>query len=380
MRKIYILLIAWVVLGLSFTSQTAFAERYAAIVVHDDTGEVLHSRGADSYRYPASITKVMTLYLLFEAIEQGKLSMDSRLKVSTKATKAPPSKVYLQRGDAIKVRDAIGLLITKSANDVALVVAEAIGKTEANFAKLMTKKARQLGMKRTTYRNASGLHHSKQRTTVRDIATLAQRMRRDFPQYYHLFKMTKYTYRGTTYRSHNRLLASYKGMEGMKTGYINASGFNLVAVAKRNNQRVITVVMGGRTSKSRNEQVSKLMDLGFSRLPNLTIVKAPLPQHLRTRKVASIATNTAVSIPNIPIKKPKILQAAINVPKVMPYQPRAATAPSSKTNRAQRDNIKKLRFTVVATSEEKAIPTPVTPVPTPFLANALKPLQFTIVE
>ena len=255
--------------------EQAFARKYSALVMDAATGEVLHSRRANDYRYPASITKVMTLYMLFDAIKQGHFDMDSRLKVSRKAAQASPSKLGLGRGTFIKVKDAIGTLITKSANDVAIVVAEALADSEKEFAKKMTRKARSIGMKRTTFRNASGLYHREQITTAHDVAVLAQKVRKNFPEFYPLFKMRSYTFRGRKYRNHNKLLDKYPGVEGMKTGFINASGFNLVAVAKRNNQRVITVVFGGRTGNSRDRQVRKLMDLGFSRLPSLSVIRAP---------------------------------------------------------------------------------------------------------
>lgn len=288
-----------VLLGCSVEAE---ARKYAAMVMDASSGEVLHSRRANDLRYPASMTKVMTLYMLFEALEHGKFTMNSKLKVSKQATRAPPSRLGLSRGSRISVKDAIGTLITKSANDVAVVVAEAVAGSEKKFAQLMTKRARGLGMSRTTFRNASGLYHRQQTTTARDIALMAQRIRQNFPQYYHLFKMRSYTYRGRKYRNHNKLLGRYPGMEGLKTGYIHASGFNLVAVAKRNNQRVITVVFGGRTGNSRDRQVRKLMDLGFSRLPNLTVMRAPhrgdVPVHQLKVKHAPERLKSALSAPS----------------------------------------------------------------------------------
>ena len=273
------------------------ARKYAALVMDASTGKILHSRQAGAKRYPASITKVMTLYMLFDAIKKGRFTMGSRLKVSRKAAKAPASKLGLRRGTTIKVKDAIGVMITKSANDVAVVVAEAISGSEKKFAAQMTKKARALGMKNTTFRNASGLHHSKQVTTARDIATLAQRVRKDFPEYYHLFKTQYYTYGKRKFRNHNHLLSSYPGLEGLKTGFINASGFNLVAVAKRNNQRVVAVIFGGKNSKSRNKRMSQLLDIGFSRLPDLRVVRTPLRRN-NTRKVQKIA----LYVPRVPLR------------------------------------------------------------------------------
>ena len=240
--------------------------RYASIVIDADSGEVLRSRNADVRRYPASLTKMMTLYLLFEAVDKGRLGLDSRLKVSKRAARQPASKLGLRAGSTIRVKDAIQSLVVKSANDIAVVVAEALGGTERAFAKKMTAKAHALGMSRTTFRNASGLPNRAQRSTARDMARLARALMRDFPHHYHYFDDQRFRYRGRVHRTPNRLLASYKGMDGIKTGYIRASGFNLVASAERKGRRVIAVVFGGKTSRSRNVHMAYLLDLGFERL------------------------------------------------------------------------------------------------------------------
>ena len=240
--------------------------RYASIVIDADTGEVLRARNADTLRYPASLTKMMTLYLLFEAIENGRLSLDSRFKVSERAARQPASKLWLKAGSTIRVEDAIKSLIVKSANDVAVVVAEALGGTEKKFATRMTEKAHALGMSRTTFRNASGLPNQAQRSTARDMGRLARALMRDFPHRYHYFDDQRFRYGGRVHRTPNRLLGNYSGMDGIKTGYIHASGFNLVASAERDGRRVIAVVFGGKTSRSRNAHVSNLLDLGFTRL------------------------------------------------------------------------------------------------------------------
>ena len=240
--------------------------RYASIVIDADTGEVLRSRNADTRRYPASLTKMMTLYLLFEALDNGRLSLDSKLKVSARAARQPASKLWVRAGSTIRVEDAIKSLIVKSANDVAVVVAEALGGTEKKFATRMTEKAHALGMSRTTFRNASGLPNKAQRSTARDMARLARALMRDFPHRYHYFDDQRFRYGGRVHRTPNRLLGNYSGMDGIKTGYIRASGFNLVASAERDGRRVIAVVFGGKTSRSRNAHVSNLLDLGFTRL------------------------------------------------------------------------------------------------------------------
>ena len=248
-----------------FAAETAQA-RYASIVVDAETGEVLRSRNADIRRYPASLTKMMTLYLLFEAIDVGRLSLDSKLKVSKRAAGQPPSKLGLRAGSTIRVEDAIKALVVKSANDIAVVVAEALGGTEVEFARKMTRKARALGMSRTSFRNASGLPNRKQRSTARDMSQLARALMRDFPHRYHYFDDSRFRYRGRVHRSPNKLLGRYRGMDGIKTGYIRASGFNLVASAERDGRRVIAVVFGGKTSRSRNNHMANLLDLGFTRI------------------------------------------------------------------------------------------------------------------
>ena len=243
--------------------------RYASIIVDAETGEVLRSRNADTRRYPASLTKMMTLYLLFEAVDNGRLSLESKLKVSKRAARQPASKLWLSAGSTIRVENAIRALIVKSANDVAVVVAEALGGTEAGFAEQMTRKANALGMSRTTFRNASGLPNRRQRSTARDMARLARALMQDFPHRYHYFDDQRFRYGSRTHRTPNRLLGDYRGLDGMKTGYIRASGFNLVSSAERDGRRIIAVVFGGRTARSRNSHMVNLLDLGFDRLAAL---------------------------------------------------------------------------------------------------------------
>lgn len=243
--------------------------RYAGIVIDAETGAILYERHADQRLYPASLTKIMTLYMTFEALERGKLRLDQKLPVSRRAAGQTPSVLGLKRGDRISVRDAILALITKSANDVATVLAEAQAKSELDFALAMTRKARELGMKRTRFRNATGLPNRRQYSTARDMARLARALIRDFPQYYKLFSTRRFTYKGRKFPNHNNLLASYKGADGIKTGYIRASGFNLVASAQRNGRRLIGVVFGGRTAKRRDAQMARLLDRGFNILPRL---------------------------------------------------------------------------------------------------------------
>lgn len=251
--------------------QQAMAAKYASIVINADTGRVMYARNADAMRYPASLTKIMTLYLLFEEIKSGRMDMDSRIGVSKLAASRSPSKLYLKPGQSISAEQAIYALVTKSANDVATAVAEAISGTERNFAKRMTRKARALGMRKTVFKNASGLPHSQQKTTARDMARLAVAMRRDFPRLYRYFSTQSFNWKGRKFGNHNKLLAHYSGTDGIKTGYINASGFNLVASVKRHGVRLIGVVFGGKSSRSRDKHMMKILDAQFKRAKPVTV-------------------------------------------------------------------------------------------------------------
>jgi len=261
------LVFVFVVVGLAAPAAHANS-KYAAIVMDYSTGEVLHSRRADVPLYPASLTKMMTLMMLFDALERGQLQINTELKVSRRAADMPASKLGLRSGSTISVGQAIQAMTVRSANDVAVVIAEALGGTESEFALLMTTRARAIGMRNTTFKNASGLPNRGQKSTARDMAKLAQRLIRHYAGYYHYFSQPSFSFGGRTYRSHNRLVKSYRGMDGLKTGYTRASGFNLASSATRNGRRVVVVVFGGRSARSRDAEVVRLMDLGFERLPN----------------------------------------------------------------------------------------------------------------
>ncbi|MGB2294281.1 MAG: D-alanyl-D-alanine carboxypeptidase family protein [Candidatus Puniceispirillum sp.] len=264
-------LLAMLSCGVILWPQHAMAAKYASIVINADTGRVMYARNADATRYPASLTKIMTLYLLFEEIKSGRMDMDSRIGVSKLAASRSPSKLYLKPGQSISAEQAIYALVTKSANDVATAVAEAISGTERNFAKRMTRKARALGMRKTVFKNASGLPHSQQKTTARDMARLAVAMRRDFPRLYRYFSTQSFNWKGRKFGNHNKLLAHYSGTDGIKTGYINASGFNLVASVKRHGVRLIGVVFGGKSSRSRDKHMMKILDAQFKRAKPVTV-------------------------------------------------------------------------------------------------------------
>ena len=304
--------LAVLALALSFLLQGQPAEarnKYAALVMNASTGEVMFARNSNSFRHPASLTKIMTLYMLFEQLEAGRLTLNSKLTVSARATRQPPSKLALRRGQKITVETAIKALVTKSANDVAVTVAEALAGTERRFAQRMTKKARALGMSRTTFRNASGLHHSKQVTTARDMAKLAIAVRRDFPQYYPYFSAKSFRYGRAVYRNHNKLLGRYTGTDGIKTGYINASGFNLVASVERNGERLIGVVFGGKSGARRDRHMKAILDKNFKRLHEIRIANLvpPLPEGRPTKDTigALVVASATAAVPK-PEEPPEI--------------------------------------------------------------------------
>ena len=246
--------------ALALAGQAHANNKYAGIVIDAKTGKTLYSYNADSLRYPASLTKMMTMYMMFEAIEDGRMKKSTRIRVSKYAASKPPSKIGIRAGRTIRADHAILALATKSANDVAAAVAEHLGGTEANFGKMMTAKARQLGMSKTTFRNASGLTARGQLSTARDMARLGIALREHFPQHYKYFSTRTFNYGKARYRNHNRLLGQVRGVDGIKTGYTRASGFNLVSSVQTNRRSIVAVVMGGRSGKSRNAQMRKLIN------------------------------------------------------------------------------------------------------------------------
>lgn len=267
--------------------------RYASIVMDADTGIILHQRYADKKLHPASLTKIMTLTMVFDALEKGELRLNDRIYISKHAASMVPSKLGLAPGSSIRVQDAIYALVTKSANDIAAAIAERLGRSESNFAYMMTRRARDFGMYNTTFRNASGLHDPKQITTARDMAKLAQTVIQQYPEYYRFFNMQSFTYQGNTYKNHNKLLGKYQGMDGMKTGYIQASGFNLVASAVRNNRRLIGVVFGGRSGATRNAHMEELLDNGFGKIHTIRVASAKAPLPGRKPGIANAMTSLA---------------------------------------------------------------------------------------
>lgn len=239
-------------------AQANVPRAYAGIVVDAKTGQVLYQDKANDLRYPASLTKVMTLYILFQELEAGRMTLSTKLNVSAHAAAAVPTKLYVQRGSTISVENAIKALVTLSANDVARVIAENISGTESKFAERMTQTARALGMSRTTYKNASGLPDSGQVTTAADQATLARAVYLHFPHYYEYFQTRSFTYGSRTYGNHNALLGQ-NGVDGIKTGYINAAGYNLMTAARANNRHIVVIGLGFNTGAARNAKVAELV-------------------------------------------------------------------------------------------------------------------------
>ena len=253
---------------IAFTASAHADERYAAMVIDARSGEVLLSDHADEARYPASLTKMMTLYLLFDAIEHGQVSMDARMTASRHAAAQPPSRLGLQcsrrRGcDTITVEQAVRGIVVQSANDVAMMVAERLGGSEDRFVAQMNARARQLGMTNTHFVNPNGLPDPHQYSSAHDLAVLSQALWRDFPQYYHYFQTAGFTYRNRYSTNHDHLLGQVEGVDGIKTGYTRASGYNLASSAERNGRRVIVVVMGGESASARDAQVSYLIEGAF---------------------------------------------------------------------------------------------------------------------
>lgn len=271
-------------------------EKYASLVMDADTGVILSSRYADSPRHPASLVKMMTLLMVFEALERGDLKLKDRIRISDHAAGMQPSKLGLKAGSTIRVEDAILALVTRSANDIAAAVGEHLGGTESRFALNMTRRAKDIGMTKTTFKNASGLPHSGQITTARDMAKLANFILHRYPQYYGYFSTRTFTYQGQTYRNHNRLMETYNGMDGFKTGYINASGFNLVASARRDGRRLIGIVFGGRTTATRNAHMADIMNAGFQQIG-------------KGGGRSGEVIHAAIAKPPVPARKPGILVA-----------------------------------------------------------------------
>lgn len=297
----------------------------AYLVIDAVTGRELISDRADELRYPASLTKLMTLYLTFAALDSGRLSLGDALPVSASAHNAQPTKMGVPLGGSVTVRDAVMGLVTRSANDAAIVLAEAQGGgSEETFARAMTQKARQLGMASTFYRNASGLPNREQVTTARDLARLASALLRDFPHYYALFSVQSYRYHGRPLENHNRMLLTYQGADGFKTGYTSASGFNLVMSATRDGRRLIGVVMGGDTAYQRDRQMADLMDRGFATAQSMNLPTWSLPRSPSTPRYA--ASQFAPGAPLTEAPRSAVASKSPPLPPVAPAAPAVTMA------------------------------------------------------
>ncbi|HZH27461.1 MAG TPA: SPOR domain-containing protein [Azospirillaceae bacterium] len=296
--------------------------RRAEFVMEAESGRVLHALNEDVLNYPASLTKMMTLYLTFDALNAGRLRLDQQIPVSAFAASMPPTKIGLPPGATIEVESAILALVTKSANDMAVVLAEAIGGTEAEFARLMTQRAHQIGMTSTTFRNASGLPDPEQKSTARDLATLGRALIYSHGRYYHYFGRTEFSYRGVVHANHNRLMRRFDGMDGIKTGFIRASGFNLVASAARDGRRLIGVVMGGESAVARDNRMANIMEAAFDRrTPQDAPPSIARPSPIPTVPTANAATGAAQTRTAAPARTPGKPQA--NTP---PKRPAAQPA------------------------------------------------------
>ena len=294
---------------------------YAAMVVDGNSGRVLYANQEHALRHPASVTKVMTLYMLFEQLEKGRFSLDDEIEISSHAASMSPSKLGLRPGSTISVEDAIKAIVTKSANDIAAAVGEAVGGSEARFAQMMTAKAQSLGMSRTFYANASGLPDTRQVTTAHDLILLGRSIQERFPRYYAYFSTHQFTFRGQTMGNHNHLLGQVEGMDGIKTGYTNASGFNLLTSVKRGNRRIFSVVLGGKSAAGRDRIMANLIEEHLdSASPNKTTMVAQAESASESKPAPTVAAL---------VEKPK--PAVIANPS-RPAEDRTASIPAGKVS------------------------------------------------
>ncbi len=335
-----VVLVAVTLLMGAFSAVAEANPKFAALTVDARNGKILFSENADAIRHPASLTKMMTLYVLFQDLKSGRLKLDSPIRFSKRAASMAPSKLGVKAGGTITVETAIRALVVKSANDVAAAVAETLGGTEAEFARRMTRTARAIGMSRSTFANASGLPNPAQVTTARDMATLGLRLMRDFPQYYPYFRTQSFVFNGRTIRGHNRLLGKYEGTDGIKTGYINASGFNLVSSVRRGDKRLVGVVLGGKTGASRDAYMKQMLTKQFGKARGgktiaaavgtskgaTTIAEAPQAQE---EQQETAAVEAAPQQPKIEAKPEAAAPELAEAP-VKPAKPQKKTLPGRK--------------------------------------------------
>ncbi len=344
------------------TGQAAANSRYAAYVIDANTGQVLFSRNADARRYPASLTKMMTIYLIFEAIESGRITEKTQVPFSRNAASEPPTKLGVKAGGSITVETAIRALVTRSANDVSTAIAELIGGSEANFARMMTAKAKQLGMNSTQFRNAHGLPNAQQYTTARDMAILGVALREHFPRRYDYFATRSFAYGKQRISTHNRLLGRIEGVDGIKTGYTRASGFNLVTSVRSNGRSVVAVVMGGQSGKSRDDHMAALIREHLPRASRKD--NGPLVASRKLTPGTTAVAAAAVALPRTNIPLPA-------------FRPAAEGAEAAATVTAYAPTP---RAAIPTPAPAAAAPVPSAPVPVPAAADdrfsaAIDPMQ-----
>ena len=311
-------------------ARESYSPAFSSIIVDGNSGATLSANNPDASRHPASLTKIMTLYLLFERLDAGKMKLDSEMEVSEHASEQAPTKLGLRPGQTIRVEDAIKGLVTRSANDAAVVIAEAIAGDERDFAKLMTRKARALGMVRTVYRNASGLPDDEQVTTARDQSTLGRAIQDRFPRYYRYFSTTAFNYHGHSIRNHNRLLGNVEGVDGIKTGYTRASGFNLVTSMRRGNRHLVGVVLGGRSGGSRDAIMRNLLAENLDKAATKRTVAA-ITERSASDANADVAEADAESRPTQMVQTQGAIQVASASPDPVAAPPARSTAPASRS-------------------------------------------------
>ncbi len=341
-------------------SSASAKPRYAGIVIDAKSGRVLYARNAEARRYPASLTKMMTLYLVFEDLKRGKIKKSTRIVMTRHAANQPPSKLGLKPGKTFSVEQGIYALVTKSANDVATAIGEKLAGSEKAFARRMTRKARQLGMTRTVFKNANGLPNRAQFTTAHDMARLGLALREHFPRKFRYFKTKSFKYGRRRYPNHNRLLGRIKGVDGIKTGYTRASGFNLVSSVSRSNRRIVAVVMGGKTGRARNAQMARLIGRYLPKATRgrsrILIARAKAPKKVRIAKTVKkpavpVLKAKAINAPIItarailPTPKPVRKAGAPNTSRVVTAYQTSMSAPASRGNDEIRNQLIKLAST-----------------------------------
>ncbi|WP_159995627.1 D-alanyl-D-alanine carboxypeptidase family protein, partial [Roseomonas sp. 18066] len=375
-RRLGILAASTVLLALPGVAQAQIgSERYASVVLDGQTGQVLFGSNADAPRHPASLTKMMTLYMVFDALRSGRLSLDQRIEMTPTAAARPPSKLGLPPGRTISVENGIYALVTKSANDVASLFGETLGGgDEQRFAQLMTLRARALGMTGTTFRNASGLPDIEQITTAHDMATLGRRLQHDFPERYHYFGTRTHQMGNISLRNHNRMLGEYEGVDGIKTGYINASGFNIVTSARRENTRLVVAVFGGNSWVERDRHAGALLDRGFSQMGVGPGTPGLMANAGAAASVAATGSLAAAAIRRV--RGPALIARAaaaeppasrrVALASVTPVKPRpgtraavAAAAPGRRTVVEQGDGGSRVRAAAAARPAATRVATPV---------------------